>query len=140
MDTQKKSPFFYGWVIAFAAFFIVLIGYGMRYGFSVFYVYILREFGWTRALTTSAFSLYGNLLGHRSLECLISQTYIQAQAFYTLRTAIPIQSRQSNVVSGRDHPCSVSPSASVGLHLFAHFVIMLCLKSPTAKKLLLNAT
>ncbi|MFC1937156.1 MFS transporter [Chloroflexota bacterium] len=58
METQKKSPLFYGWVIAFAAFIIVVIGYGMRYGFSVFYVYILGEFGWTRANTALAFSLH----------------------------------------------------------------------------------
>ncbi len=57
MKVQKKSRLFYGWVIAVAAFGIVVIGYGMRYAFSVFYVYILQEFGWARADTALAFSL-----------------------------------------------------------------------------------
>jgi len=56
MPDSKKSWLFYGWVIAVAAFSIVVLGYGMRYGFSVFYVYILQEFGWARANTAGAFS------------------------------------------------------------------------------------
>jgi len=57
MKARRESWLFYGWVVTIAAFFIVVIGYGMRYGFSVFYVYILDEFGWTRASTALAFSL-----------------------------------------------------------------------------------
>lgn len=57
MKAEKKSWLFYGWIIAVAAFSIVVLGYGMRYAFSVFYVYILQEFGWTRGNTAGAFSI-----------------------------------------------------------------------------------
>lgn len=57
MKEAKKPLLFYGWIIAVAAFCIVVLGYGMRYAFSVFYVYILQDFGWTRANTAGAFSM-----------------------------------------------------------------------------------
>jgi MFS family permease len=56
LKVEKRSWLFYGWIVAVAAFLIVVVGYGMRYGFSVFYVHILQEFGWTRAGTAMAFS------------------------------------------------------------------------------------
>jgi MFS family permease len=46
-----RAPFFYGWIIVALGFIAEFLAYGMRTSFSVFYVAILREFGWTRADT-----------------------------------------------------------------------------------------
>jgi len=54
---EKKSPFFYGWIIVAVCFITVAISYGIRYSFSVFYGEILNEFGWSRADTALIFSL-----------------------------------------------------------------------------------
>jgi MFS family permease len=48
---------FYGWIIVAVTFIIEFIVYGLRYSFSVFYLSILNEFGWSRASTAGIFSL-----------------------------------------------------------------------------------
>jgi predicted MFS family arabinose efflux permease len=49
--------FFYGYIIVIASFFITLVVYAVQYAFGVFFKPMLSEFGWTRALTSGAFSL-----------------------------------------------------------------------------------
>ena len=58
----QQSPgtepgFFYGYIVVGAAFFIMVTILGSRYAFGVFFNPILAEFGWTRAITSGAFSL-----------------------------------------------------------------------------------
>ncbi|MBM2824349.1 MAG: hypothetical protein HW402_13 [Dehalococcoidales bacterium] len=55
--TEKKPLFFYGWLVVIISLLTVAISYGIRYSFSVFYVAILREFGWSRADTALVFSI-----------------------------------------------------------------------------------
>lgn len=50
--------FFYGWFIIGILFFISLIDGGFTYIFSAFLKPLSQEFGWTRAQTAAAFSLY----------------------------------------------------------------------------------
>src|SRR5262244_676116 len=50
--------FFYGWFIVGVLFFISIIDGGFTYIFSAFLKPLAREFGWTRAETAGAFSLY----------------------------------------------------------------------------------
>lgn len=57
MDDKKRALFFYGWVIVAICFLTVAVSYGIRYSFSVFYVSILQEFGWSRADTALIFSI-----------------------------------------------------------------------------------
>ncbi len=54
---RKQSPFFYGWIIVAVSFFSMVLAYGARNSFSVFYVAILDEFGWSRAGTAGIFSV-----------------------------------------------------------------------------------
>jgi len=54
---SKKPLFFYGWIILAISFAAMTIAYGARNSFSVFYVVILDEFGWSRAITAGIFSL-----------------------------------------------------------------------------------
>ncbi|MGE0679985.1 MAG: MFS transporter [Candidatus Binatia bacterium] len=66
MDTEathngtpiKAGRFFYGWVIVSVLFFISIIDGGFTYIFSAFLKPLSQEFGWTRAETAGAFSLY----------------------------------------------------------------------------------
>ncbi len=52
-----ESPLFFGHAIVIAALTIMVIVWGTNYSFGVFFTPLLREFGWTRAITTGAFGL-----------------------------------------------------------------------------------
>ena len=54
---NKQSTFFYGYVVVIAAFSIMFVMWGAYYSFGVFFKPLLAEFGWTRAMTSGAFSL-----------------------------------------------------------------------------------
>jgi len=53
----KNQSFFYGYVVVVVAFLIVVVVWGAFYSFGVFLKPLLDEFGWTRAVTSGAFSL-----------------------------------------------------------------------------------
>lgn len=54
---RGEQRFFYGYIVVAVAFIIVMLGYGTRYAFGIFFKPMLTEFGWTRAATAGAFSL-----------------------------------------------------------------------------------
>jgi len=60
---NRKPKFFYGYIIVLVAFVIVLASQGTYFSFGVFFESLLTEFGWTRAMTSGAFSLSAILLG-----------------------------------------------------------------------------
>lgn len=53
----RKRPVFYGYVVVVAAFFIMAVSSGAIFSFSVFFAPLQEQFGWSRAVTSSAFSL-----------------------------------------------------------------------------------
>jgi MFS family permease len=55
--TPDKPGFFYGYIIVGALFLIVMAQFGAQYSFGVFFKPMLDEFGWSRALTSSAYSM-----------------------------------------------------------------------------------
>ena len=57
MTENRKPKFFYGYAIVSAAFVIMAIGLGVTISFGVFFEPVLTEFGWTRVMTSGAFSL-----------------------------------------------------------------------------------
>ncbi len=62
--TENKSPrFFYGYVVALAAFWIQMIGWGAYCAYGVFFNPLLIEFGWTRATISGAASLSFLIMG-----------------------------------------------------------------------------
>jgi MFS family permease len=62
-----SSGLFYGWIIVVAAGIVTALGSGCYYyGLGVFFVPLTNEFGWSRTLTSSAYSL------DRVLVCLFS--------------------------------------------------------------------
>ncbi len=64
MQTDQKIPgVFYGYIVVAAIFVFMLIMWGMSNTFGVFFESWLSEFGWTRALTAGAFSLFNILTG-----------------------------------------------------------------------------
>ena len=54
---KAKPRFFYGYIVVVAAFFIVGAMLSTNNTFGVFFKPVLTEFGWTRAMTSGAFSL-----------------------------------------------------------------------------------
>ncbi|MFC2046947.1 MFS transporter [Chloroflexota bacterium] len=64
---RKKNKIFYGYIVVLAGFFIIMIAYGTLYSFGVFFKPMLTEFGWTRAMTSSAYSMSYLLFGLLSI-------------------------------------------------------------------------
>ena len=54
---QNRSGFSYGYLMVGLAFIIMFVFWGAFYAFGIFFKPILKEFGWTRAMTAGAFSL-----------------------------------------------------------------------------------
>jgi MFS family permease len=68
----KTVPkFYYGYIVVLAAFLMMVAMYGMRLSFGVFFKPMIADFGWSRALTSGAFSVsvlmqgvFGFILGN----------------------------------------------------------------------------
>jgi len=61
-----KPKFFYGYIVVLAAFVIMVVVFGTVYTFGVFFKPLSAEFGWTRTVTSGAYSLkvlLGSFLG-----------------------------------------------------------------------------
>ncbi len=56
-ETDPGKKFFYGYTIVGASLIIMSAMWGGYYAFGVFFKPVLNEFGWTRAMTSGAFSL-----------------------------------------------------------------------------------
>lgn len=54
---EAEPQFFYGFIVVVAAFLIMVVMFGVYYTFGIFFKPVLTEFGWTRAMTSGAFSL-----------------------------------------------------------------------------------
>ncbi len=52
-----KPRFFYGYIVVIAAFFFIMVMQGTYIAFGVFFKPVLTDFGWTRVMTSGAFSL-----------------------------------------------------------------------------------
>jgi len=63
MSENKKPKFFYGYIIVLVGFIILVVMEGTFVSFGVFFESLLTEFGWTRAMTSGAFSLSMILIG-----------------------------------------------------------------------------
>jgi MFS family permease len=61
--SEEKPHFFYGYTIVVAAFIIMILAWGLYIVFGVFFNPLLKEFGWTRAMTSGAYSLSSILHG-----------------------------------------------------------------------------
>ena len=60
---SKKPSFFYGYIIVATAFLIIAIVWGTFHSFGIFLKPLSTELGWTRAMTSGAFSVSFLLLG-----------------------------------------------------------------------------
>ena len=61
MENEKRLPL--RWIIVGVSFTTLGLTYTIQYSFSVFFVALLKEFGWSRSLTAGAFSLFWILHG-----------------------------------------------------------------------------
>lgn len=55
---KTKPRFFYGYIVVLASVCISMVSAGAIWSFGVFFEPLLTEFGWTRAVTSGAFSLF----------------------------------------------------------------------------------
>ncbi len=55
---NRERPFDYGWVVVGLGFITLALSYGTWYSSSVFFVALLKEFGWSRSVAAGAFSLF----------------------------------------------------------------------------------
>jgi MFS family permease len=58
---------YYGYIVVFACFIILLVIFGIHYSFGLYLKPILAEFGWSRAITSGAYSLSWLIQGPSSL-------------------------------------------------------------------------
>jgi MFS family permease len=56
-SAKSEKTFFYGYFVIVASFSIMFVMWGVHYAFGVFFTPILTDFGWTRAMTSGAYSL-----------------------------------------------------------------------------------
>lgn len=94
-----RLPFFYGWVVVAIAFVTMAISVSARTSFSLLYLPILDEFGWTRGLAAGAFSfgflvsavvspLIGRLMDRRGPRFVIELGVLLLAAGLLLATRI----------------------------------------------------
>lgn len=57
MIENKQPKIFYGYIVVAASFLIYMMVWGTYYTFGIFFKPLLAEFGWTRAMTSGAYSL-----------------------------------------------------------------------------------
>ena len=62
-QTGKKQNVFYGYVFVAAALLITIISHGAQHTFGIFFKPLLEQFGWSKAATSAALSLYLVLYG-----------------------------------------------------------------------------
>ncbi len=62
-DKANQTGLFYGHVVVAVAFLLMFVMWGAYYSFGIFFAPLLEEFGWTRAMTSGAFSLSFVLTG-----------------------------------------------------------------------------
>jgi len=56
-SNSNNQRFNYGYIVAISAFITYLLMHGTRLSFGIFFKPLLTEFGWTRAMTSGAFSI-----------------------------------------------------------------------------------
>jgi MFS family permease len=57
MNKRNNGRFFYGWVVVGVCGFSLLVAFGIRLSFSIFFVALIEEFNWPRADTSLVFSV-----------------------------------------------------------------------------------
>ena len=64
---EKKSGFFYGYVVVALACLVLVVIQGTFFSFGVFFKPLAESFGWTRAMTAGALGLliYGVYMGRQ---------------------------------------------------------------------------
>ena len=62
-DWRHRLPFYYGWIIALACALTLGFAYTTWYSFSVFFVALIQEFGWSRAASAGVFSFFVIVVG-----------------------------------------------------------------------------
>lgn len=57
LHTTTESPFFYGYMMVLVSTVVMTTTFGLNYSFGVFFTPLRTEFGWTKAVTSAAYSI-----------------------------------------------------------------------------------
>lgn len=57
MPGNKSPHLFYGYIVAVAAFSLLVAAFGTYFSYGIFFTPLLTEFGWSKAITSGAYSL-----------------------------------------------------------------------------------
>jgi MFS family permease len=82
----KRPVIFYGWVVVAVGFVTLAVAFGIWYSFSVFFLAIVKDFGWSRAAVSTIFSVF--IITHAVTGLLTG--YLQDR--YGPRVVIPVGS------------------------------------------------
>lgn len=102
MKWWSRLPFFYGWVIVALIFVCFGIGYAAYHSFSIFYVAILADYGWSRASTVGALSIFSLVYGFSSpltggLVDRFGPRLVMPAAALLLGTGLLLMTRMSSI-------------------------------------------
>ena len=64
---MKQTRFNYGWVILGVGFAMLALSGGIWYSFSVFFVAVLNEFGWSRSFQLLTFSIFSGTFATQAI-------------------------------------------------------------------------
>jgi MFS family permease len=82
----KRPIIFYGWVVVAVGFVTLAVAFGIWYSFSVFFLAIVKDFGWSRAAVSTIFSVF--IIAHAATGLLTG--YLQDR--FGPRVVIPMGS------------------------------------------------
>jgi len=77
---SKKPRFFYGYIIVLVVFLAIAVFEGIMYSFGVFLKPLIAEFGWTRAMTSGAYSLHFFLWAVLAVVAVVAVVYVVGMA------------------------------------------------------------
>lgn len=63
LHTGAKPGLFYGYIVVIAALVIMVLAWGTFFSYGIFFTPLVAEFGWTRAITSGAFTLASLIRG-----------------------------------------------------------------------------